>query len=81
MTNPINPYLENNEKQIIDLSGHKGNAFYLLGAAAVFASKLGYTLSEIDELQLEMKSSNYSHLLEVFESHFSDYVTLINKTV
>jgi hypothetical protein len=78
MTNPINTNLPGGEKQIIDISGHKGNAFYLLGAAAVFAEKLGYSLSEIDELQLEMKSSDYDHLLEVFNSHFDEYVELTN---
>ena len=78
MTNPINPYLPAGEKQIIDISGERGNAFYLLGAAAVFAGKLGYTLSEIDELQLQMKSSDYDHLLEVFNSHFAEYVELTN---
>jgi|LakMenEpi03Aug12_release.lakeMendotaPanAssembly.Ray.scaffolds.fasta_scaffold2467814_1 hypothetical protein len=79
MTNPINANLPINEKQIIDLAGHQGNAFYLLGAASVFAQKLGYTLLEIDALNAEMKSSDYTHLLEVFETHFSEHVTLINK--
>jgi hypothetical protein len=78
MNNPINPNLPAGEKQIIDISGPKGNSFYLLGAAAVFSAKLGYTLSEIDDLQLEMKSGNYDHLLEVFNSHFAEYVELTN---
>jgi len=77
MKNPINP--NTNERVVIDLTGHEGNAFYLLGTAAVFAEKLGYTLSEIDELQISMKSSDYTNLVEVFEKHFSEHVTLINK--
>jgi len=78
MKNPINTNLSIEEKVIIDLSGPDGNAFYLLGAAAVFAEKLGYTLSEIDELQISMKSSDYTNLVEVFRKHFSEHVTLIN---
>lgn len=78
MNNPINPNLPAGEKQIIDISGHEGNAFYLLGGAAVFAEKLGYTLSEIDKLQTEMKSGDYDHLLRVFNSHFGEYVELTN---
>lgn len=76
MTNPINTNLPSGEKQIIDISGPHGNAYYLLGAAAVFGQKLGYSLSEIDALIDDMKSGDYDNLIGVFETHFSDHVQL-----
>ena len=57
----------------IDLTGPQGNAYYLLGQANTFAKQLG-----LDEKQLQedMTSGDYEHLLEVFEKHFGQFVTL-----
>jgi len=57
----------------IDLSGPDGNAFYLLGTAMSLAHQL-----EIDGESIvnEMRSSDYEHLLQVFEDKFGEFVTL-----
>jgi hypothetical protein len=58
----------------IDLSGPQGNAFYLLGIARRLAKQLDKPATPILE---EMQSGDYDHLLEVFEKHFGEYVTLV----
>lgn len=57
----------------IDLTGPDGNAFVLMGMASKFSKQLGLNK---DEIISDMMSGNYEHLLEVFEKHFGDYVTL-----
>jgi hypothetical protein len=57
----------------IDLTGPKGNAFYLIGLARRWGKQLEL---DVDQIHAEMTSGDYEHLLEVFESHFGDYVTL-----
>ena len=57
----------------IDLTSPDGNAFVLMGMASKFAKQLGLNK---DEIISDMMSGNYEHLLEVFEKHFGDYVTL-----
>lgn len=59
-----------------DLTGEQGNAFYLLGTAKNFAKQMGYSSEEIESLLSEMKSSDYENLIEVFDSHFGDFVIL-----
>jgi hypothetical protein len=59
--------------QVIDLSGPQGNAFYLLGLCKTYAEQLGLDEKAIAD---DMMSSDYDHLLEVFEKHFGDYVVL-----
>jgi hypothetical protein len=57
----------------IDLSGPKGNAFFLIGQAKRLARQLG---KDVDAIQQEMMEGDYEYLLEVFEREFGDYVTL-----
>jgi len=57
----------------IDLTGPQGNAFYLLGTAKNLAKQLELNGLEIME---EMKSGDYETLLEVFDKHFGNIVTL-----
>lgn len=57
----------------IDLTGPQGNAFFLLGTASKLAKQLGLDKKEIIE---DMKSSDYEHLVEVFDKHFGEFVTL-----
>ena len=63
-------------KIIIDLSGPDGNAFALRGYAKRFAKQLEL---DIDSILKDMQSGSYKHLLNVFEEHFGDYVTLIGR--
>jgi len=60
----------------VDCSGPDGNAFYLLGLAQNLAKKLCWSDKEITKLITEMKSSDYEHLVLVFDKHFGWHVTL-----
>ena len=62
---------------IIDLTGPDGNAFALLGNARNFAKQLGYSKDELNALQADMKSSDYDHLVQTFDDHFGEFVTLL----
>ena len=57
----------------IDLTGPQGNAFFLLGTAKKLALQLGYHAEPVLD---DMKSGDYENLLEVFDKHFGDFVTL-----
>ena len=57
----------------IDLSGTDGNAFALMGYAKKFSRQLKLNDNVIIQ---EMMSGDYENLLEVFQKHFGDYVTL-----
>jgi|TARA_R110000744_G_C19271333_1_gene552523 hypothetical protein len=58
---------------IIDLTGPDGNAFSLLAAASSLCKQLGYHAEPVLD---DMKSGDYENLLEVFDKHFGDFVTL-----
>lgn len=64
------------EKLQIDLTGPDGNAFVLLGYATRFARDLGYDHDAKESLMTSMKSGDYENLIQVFDSHFGDYVDL-----
>jgi hypothetical protein len=58
---------------VIDLTGPKGNAYFLLG----YAKRLAYQLSlPFDEIQEKMTSGDYENLIQVFDRYFGDYVIL-----
>jgi len=61
---------------VIDLDGPDGNAFVLLGTAKRFARQLCYDDTETSSMLADMRSSDYEHLLEVFDKHFGDFVIL-----
>ena len=59
----------------IDLNGHEGNAFVLLG----YASRLGkqiYGYEKTEAILEEMKLSTYELLILTFDEYFGDIVTL-----
>ena len=58
----------------IDLTGPEGNAFVLIGTASRLAKQLGL---DKDAIQKEMMSGNYDHLIQVFDKHFGEFVTLL----
>ena len=63
-------------KQVIDLSGPEGNAFYLMAVVnKTFrrsgASDLGKEIVE------EMKRGDYEHLLKTFELYLGDHFELV----
>ena len=60
-------------KQVVDLTGPQGNAFYLLG----LASKLCKQLQMEDDIILQdMKMGGYEHLITTFDDYFGDYIDL-----
>ena len=58
---------------IIDLTGPQGNAFFLIGTAKKFCKQLGYHEKPVID---DMMSGDYENLIEVFEKHFGDFVTM-----
>jgi hypothetical protein len=59
----------------IDLSGPKGNAFFLIGQAKMWAKELDL---DADAISKEMRSSDYENLISVFNKYFSNICELTN---
>jgi hypothetical protein len=57
----------------IDLTGPDGNAFVLIGTAGNLAKQLGLDAKAIRE---EMMKGDYENLVNVFDTHFGNFVTL-----
>ena len=64
------------QRRVIDLSGPEGNAFALLGMAKTWGRQIGL---DTDSIINDMTSSDYDHLLEVFEKWFGAVAVLQNK--
>ena len=60
----------------IDLTGPEGNAYVLMGYARRFGKQLGWSESKINGLIQVMMLNDYECLVQVFDNHFGDYVTL-----
>jgi len=58
---------------VIDITGPDGNAFALMGHAKRFANQLGL---DTDAIINEMTSGDYDDLIQTFDKHFGDFVTL-----
>ena len=67
---------QSNQKPVIDLTGPGGNAFDIIGYAKKFGKQLGYSDEETAEMINDMMSSDYEHLLQVFENNFGAYIEL-----
>ena len=63
-------------KQVIDLTGPDGNAFYLMGTACNLMKQLKFTPEEADGVLDEMKSSDYENLIKVFDKYFGNFIDL-----
>ncbi len=59
---------------IIDLDGPRGNAFALIGLARELSGYLG----KDGKSSSEMIATDYGNLIDVFNQHFSEFVTLEN---
>ncbi len=59
---------------VIDLTGPDGNAFVLIGKAGNLAKQLGLNK---DAIQKEMMKGDYEHLVNTFDKHFGNFVTLL----
>ena len=62
-----------NGKIVVDLTGPEGNAFVLIGMAEKWSKQLGL---DPEEVQADMMSGDYEHLLSVIEKHFGDYIVM-----
>jgi len=60
--------------RIIDLTGPEGNAFCLMGLARSLCRQLDMDPKPVID---DMKSDDYEHLIQVFDEHFGDYITLV----
>ena len=63
-------------RQVIDLTGPEGNAFYLLGTAMNLCKQIGISSSRTKEIMDEMKSSDYENLIQLFDKYFGKLVDL-----
>lgn len=61
-------------REVIDLTGPKGNAYYILGRAQNLSKQLELDAEAILE---EMKESDYDNLIRVFDKYFGEYVDII----
>ena len=64
------------KKQVIDLTGPDGNAFYLLGTAMNLCKQIGIGVERRDEILDEMRSDDYEHLILTFDKYFGKLVDL-----
>jgi hypothetical protein len=63
------------KKQVIDLSGPQGNAFYLMGVVKQTFRRSG--AKELgDEIVEQMMKGDYEHLLKTFELYLGDHFKL-----
>ena len=63
-------------KQVIDLTGPQGNAFYLLGTAMSLCKQIGISVERKDEILDEMRSDDYEHLITTFDKYFGKLIDL-----
>ena len=68
---------QESRKIVIDITGPQGNAFYLLGVAKNFCKQLGMSEYNTKELLEDMQSSDYEHLIQVFDDNFGSIAILI----
>ena len=64
------------KKQVIDLTGPDGNAYYILGTAMKLCKQIGISSERTEEILDEMKSSDYENLIKVFDKYFGKVVDL-----
>ena len=66
-------------KLVLDLAGSDGNAFALMAHANSLGTKMGFESEERDRIVMEMQSSDYENLVEVFTKYFGAHVELLGR--
>ena len=61
-------------REVIDLGGPQGNAYYLLGRAQNLSKQLDL---DAEAILKEMKESDYDNLVKIFDKYFGEFVDLI----
>ncbi len=64
------------KKQVIDLTGPQGNAFYLLGTAKRYCGYADLSDERTEEILTELKSGDYEHLIKTFDKYFGSAIDL-----
>ena len=64
------------KKQVIDLTGPQGNAFYLLGTANNLCKQLDLDDNTKQKISDEMTSGDYENLIQVFDKYFGKLIDL-----
>ena len=64
------------KKQVIDLTGPQGNAFYLLGTAKRYCGYADLSNERTEEILTELKSGDYEHLIKTFDKYFGKLIDL-----
>ena len=64
------------KKQVIDLTGPDGNAYFLLGTASNLCKQIRISSERTEEILDEMKSSDYENLIKVFDKYFGKLIDL-----
>ena len=59
------------ESIVVDISGEQGSEQNLIALATSFAKP------DHEDIVRDMKSGDYEHLVNVFDEHFSDIVTVV----
>jgi|TARA_Y100000294_G_C8420826_1_gene282720 hypothetical protein len=77
----------NKPKIKIDITGEQGNAYYLIAFAMNFTKTLPDLFTPFSDqdrdvahaIRTEMMAGDYEHLLDTFESYFSEWVELVGR--
>lgn len=64
-------------EEVIDLTQPDGNAFVLMRHARRLARQLDWPNQKIEAMIGEMLSSDYEHLISIFDDNFGKFVTLV----
>ena len=64
------------KKQVIDLTGPQGNAFYLLGTASKLCKQLDLDDDTKQKISDEMQSDGYENLIQTFDKYFGMIIDL-----
>ena len=64
------------KKQVIDLTGPQGNAFYLLGLTVKLCNQIGFSGLATQGILEDMKNGDYEHLITRFDYHFGELIDL-----
>ena len=63
-------------KQVIDLTGPQGNAYFLLGTANNLCKQLDLDDEAKQKISDEMTSGDYEHLIKTFDKYFGMIIDL-----
>ena len=64
------------KKQVIDLTGPQGNAYFLLGTANNLCKQLDLSDDAKEKISNEMMSGGYENLIKTFDKYFGELIDL-----